>query len=178
MENQQEQQMIQCKTKDNEVVNVRLDWLRQSKTFKTMSEDMGLDLDDPNLIFPVSALTTASFQKCMEWCQHHIEVPDAEFARDPITQQAIWFEMNDQEKQFFKIKSKELENLLIAATYLDIRSLYLYAVQAMTAVIMELQAEEHHDELRELLGEPDDLTPEQKEKIKKENVYSLTLTKK
>uniref|UniRef100_A0A915DYC8 Skp1-related protein n=1 Tax=Ditylenchus dipsaci TaxID=166011 RepID=A0A915DYC8_9BILA len=175
---EKQQQVIQCKTKDNEVLGVPLEWLHQSKTFKTMSEDMGLDLNDLNLVFPVSALTTATFQKCMEWCQHHIGVPDAEFTKDPVLNQGIWFEMNDQEKQFFKIDFKELEKLVIAANYLDIKSLYLYSCQVLTAKLMELQDEKHHDELRKLFELTDDYTPEEKEKIKKENVYSLTSTKK
>uniref|UniRef100_A0A915EJL4 SKP1 component POZ domain-containing protein n=1 Tax=Ditylenchus dipsaci TaxID=166011 RepID=A0A915EJL4_9BILA len=144
-------QVIQCKTKDNEVVGVPLDWLRQSKTLKTMLDNMILDLNDPNLVFPVSALTSPIFKKCMEWCQHHIGVPDAVVTCDPITYNRIWFEMNWQERQFFKIELKELKILLLAANYLDIKSLYLYTAQALAALLIEKQ--ENFEEVRALTGE-------------------------
>ena len=62
---------------------------------------------------------------------------------------------------------EELEELIMAADYLNIQSLYLYACQAAASKLKGKSSEE----IRSLLGLPDDLTEDEKEAIRRENVW-------
>jgi S-phase kinase-associated protein 1 len=62
---------------------------------------------------------------------------------------------------------EELEELIMAANYLDIQSLYLYGCQAAAGQLKGKSPEE----IRSLLGLPDDLTDEEKAAIRRENVW-------
>lgn len=62
---------------------------------------------------------------------------------------------------------EDLEELIMASDYLNIQSLYLYACQAAASQLKGKAP----DEIRSLLGLPDDLTEEEKEAIRRENVW-------
>lgn len=62
---------------------------------------------------------------------------------------------------------EELEELIAAADYMQVQSLYLYACQAAAAQLKGKTSEQ----IREILGLTDDMTEEEKEIIRRENVW-------
>uniref|UniRef100_A0A915EVD9 SKP1 component dimerisation domain-containing protein n=1 Tax=Ditylenchus dipsaci TaxID=166011 RepID=A0A915EVD9_9BILA len=78
-------------------------------------------------------------------CDAHIGEPELEIKEDEHTRERIGFRSN----------------------YLDIKSLYLYGCQRVAAEIRGKSPEA----IREMFELEDDLTDEEKEKIKKDNVW-------
>ncbi|KAI1693668.1 skp1 family, dimerization domain-containing protein [Ditylenchus destructor] len=74
------------------------------------------------------------------------DVPDPEVKEDPATRERIWFTLNDYENKFYDVP-----------------------VDIMAEA--ELIKNKSPEEIRDLLGLEDDLTPEEKEEIKKQNVW-------
>lgn len=70
-------------------------------------------------------------------------------------------------QDYFNIDMEDLEELIAAADYLQIQSLYLYACQAAAGRLKGKTSEE----IREILGMTDDLTEEEKEAIRRDNVW-------
>ncbi|KAI1706648.1 skp1 family, dimerization domain-containing protein [Ditylenchus destructor] len=81
-----------------------------------------------------------------------------------------WFVFNEFEQQFLKSKTmNELSEIWVAARYLDVKSLDLFISQEIAARLVEVLGDDQ--KVRDLLGEPDDLTEEEKDKIRKENIW-------
>ncbi|KAI1718335.1 skp1 family, dimerization domain-containing protein [Ditylenchus destructor] len=160
--------LIKCQPGENEsdIIEVPFKQIKQSHTFHNMFRDLGCDLDE-NFVFPMPAVKPDVFQKVVEWTANHIGVPDPEVKEDPTTRERVWFTLNDYENKFFDVPVDITAELLTAANYLDIKHLYLYGCQKMAELIKSKTPEE----IRELLGLEDDLTPEEKEEIKKQNVW-------
>ncbi|KAH7707009.1 S-phase kinase-associated protein 1 [Aphelenchoides avenae] len=143
---------ISCLTSDNEKIEVDVDVLRLSHTFDTMYRDLGLE---------------ESGEKVVEWCTEHKGQPDPVIEQDPNTRELKWFTLSDYEKAFFEVPVDELEELVMAANYLDIKSLYYFGCQSIAALIKGKSP----DEIRALFGLEDDLTEEEKAEIRKQNPW-------
>ena len=93
--------------------------------------------------------------------------PDPVIEQDPNTHERKWFTLTDYEKAFFAVPVEELEELVMAANYLDIKSLYYLGCQSIAALIKGKSP----DEIRALFGIEDDLTEEEKAEIRKQNPW-------
>uniref|UniRef100_A0A183C3H6 Skp1 domain-containing protein n=1 Tax=Globodera pallida TaxID=36090 RepID=A0A183C3H6_GLOPA len=78
-----------------------------------------------------------------------------------------WFTLDEFEKNFFIISVEELAALLHASNLLNIKSLYDYSCQSMASLLKS----KNNGEIREMFGIEDDLTEEQKEKIRQKNIW-------
>lgn len=160
---------IPCITADDEIVNVEAGLLQQSKTFRDLWKDMNIT-EESQLVefkFMVKQITKPIFLKVVEWMKSHIGQSDPVVQEDPVTRERIWFTLADNEKQFFQVTIEELAELLTAGNFLDLKSMYLYGCQTMAGIIKDKSPEE----VRELLGLEDDLTEEEKEEIRRKNVW-------
>ncbi|KAI1718319.1 skp1 family, dimerization domain-containing protein [Ditylenchus destructor] len=160
--------LIKCHPGENEsdIIEVPFKQIKQSHTFHNMFRDLGGDLDK-NFFFPMPAVKPEIFQKVVEWTANHIAVPDPEVKEDPTTRERVWFTLNDYENKFFDVPADVMAELLTAANYLDIKHLYMYGCQKLAERIKDKSPEE----IRAMFGLEDDLTPEDKDEIKKQNVW-------
>uniref|UniRef100_A0A915E613 Skp1-related protein n=1 Tax=Ditylenchus dipsaci TaxID=166011 RepID=A0A915E613_9BILA len=158
---------VTVKTQGGELFQVELAVISQSKTFSQMYEDLNLAEGD-QFEFPIPAVTSKVFEKVLQWCTDHVGgVPEPVIQEDPATRERIWFELNDAEKAFYNVPIEQIVELLLAANYLDIKSLYLYGCQTVASLIKNKTVEE----VRELLQLEDDMTEEEKDQIRKDNVW-------
>uniref|UniRef100_A0A914I1S6 Skp1-related protein n=1 Tax=Globodera rostochiensis TaxID=31243 RepID=A0A914I1S6_GLORO len=163
------QKEVPCDCKDGERVQVRVSLLLQSKTFADMWKDLNLsskDLPD-SLVFPMSTISAPIFKKVGNWMENHVGKPQPVIEEDPNTHERKWFTLTDYEKEFFNVDVEELAELLVAANFLNLQSLYIYGCQSMAALMKEKTPEE----IRNLFGIPDDLTEEEKAEIRRKNVW-------
>ena len=160
---------VVCVTSDSEKIAVDVDVLRLSHTFDTMYRDLGLGESGGAFEgeFPVKNVESRVFHKVVEWCENHKGQPDPVVEQDPNTRERKWFTFNEYEKKFLEVPVEELEELVMAANYLDIKSLYYYGCQAIAALIKGKSP----DEIRALFGIEDDLTEEEKNEIRKQNPW-------
>ncbi|KAI1731236.1 skp1 family, dimerization domain-containing protein [Ditylenchus destructor] len=166
--NVNDDKMIKCQPGENQsdTVEVPFKQIKQSHTFFNMFRDLEGNLDD-TFFFPMPLVKPEIFQKIVEWTANHIGVPEPEVKEDPATRERTWFTMDDYENKFFDLPVDVFAELLTAANYLDIKHLYLYGCQKLAERVKDKTPEE----IREMFGLEDDLTPEEKEEIKKQNVW-------
>uniref|UniRef100_A0A915M7M9 Skp1-related protein n=1 Tax=Meloidogyne javanica TaxID=6303 RepID=A0A915M7M9_MELJA len=170
---------IKCKTSDGGVINVRVSHLLQSSVFKNMWKvlDFGFEIilladldmspkDLEEFEFKVNVETNI-FSKVVEWMGEHIGKPDPKIEDDPATRQRKPLAFSEYETDFFKVGVEEIANMIKAANYLDIKSLYYSGCQALANVIGNKTPEE----LRELFGLEDDLTEDEKADIRRRNMW-------
>ncbi|KAI1731179.1 skp1 family, dimerization domain-containing protein [Ditylenchus destructor] len=119
--------------------------------------------------FPLVNVNANVFRKVIEWCEEHYGQPDPELQVDQSTLETIHFVYTPFEEKFLDVSIPVLQELLTAANFLDIRSLYLYACQKAALTMMGKSVEQ----VREEWGFADDLTEEEKEAIKKEHAWAF-----
>uniref|UniRef100_A0A914LFQ2 Skp1-related protein n=2 Tax=Meloidogyne incognita group TaxID=654580 RepID=A0A914LFQ2_MELIC len=164
---EQMQMEIKCKTSDGGVINVRVSHLLQSSVFKNMWKDLDMSPKDlEEFEFKVNVETNI-FSKVVEWMGEHIGKPDPKIEDDPATRQRKPLAFSEYETDFFKVGVEEIANMIKAANYLDIKSLYYSGCQALANVIGNKTPEE----LRELFGLEDDLTEDEKADIRRRNMW-------
>uniref|UniRef100_A0A914H3B4 SKP1 component dimerisation domain-containing protein n=1 Tax=Globodera rostochiensis TaxID=31243 RepID=A0A914H3B4_GLORO len=160
---------VQCECAGGKRVQVRVSLLLQSKAFADILKCLGLSPTDlpQDFVFPLKTIPMAVFRKIVDWMEHRVGKPEPLVEMDPITQAHKWFTLDEFEKNFFVIKVEELAALLHASNLLDIKSLFDYSCQSMASLLQSKNA----GEIREMLGIEDDLTEEQKEKIRQKNIW-------
>nr|CAD2194143.1 unnamed protein product [Meloidogyne enterolobii] len=164
---EQMQMEIKCKTSDGGVINVCVSHLLQSNVFMNMWKDLDMSPKDlEEFEFKVN-VETNTFSKVVEWMGEHIGKPDPKIEDDPATRQRKALTLSEYETDFFKVGVEEIANLIKAANYLDIKSLYYYGCQAMANFIGNKTPEE----IRELFGLEDDLTEDEKADIRRRNMW-------
>ncbi|KAH7718731.1 SKR-1 protein [Aphelenchoides avenae] len=130
-------QQVTCETSNQELITVELEVLRLSHTFDDMYKNLGLEEEGGEFpgTFPVKNIEARVFKKVVDWCKAHKGQPDPVVKKDPVTRESIWFEFTDDDRAFFDMPVQELLELVMAANYLDIRSLYEYGCQAIADLV-------------------------------------------
>ena len=165
------QTKVPCETKEGDKVPVKVALLLISRTFETMWKDLNMSSASgdqvENYVFPVKAISTRTFKKVVEWLEEHVGKPVPVIEEDAATKERKWFTLTEYEQSFFEVNVEELAELLVAGNFLDIPSLYLYGCQSMASIIKDKNPEE----IRAMFGLEDDLTEEEKQEIKRKNVW-------
>lgn len=174
---------IQCKTLNNKKIKVSLDCLTQCGTFTEMKKTLKLE---KNFIFYVE-IKENIFRKVINWCKNHIgnffknaknyfnsyiytfigiEVPF--ITNNELTHDRNWFIFSEYERNFFDaLEIDKLTDILRAASYLDLQSLYIFGCQEMASRICNCTPEE----IRDILQIKDDLSVNEKAEIQKSNIW-------
>nr|CAD2200549.1 unnamed protein product [Meloidogyne enterolobii] len=169
---EQKQRKIKCVTWDDKVVEVEWYLMMQCGAFVLLWESLNLeDAANPealdNFNFPLNEITEECFVKVVEWLRNHQGLGPIEIKYDHITGERKWFTLTEWEKNFFEIDFEFLKEVYLASNFLDIKSLYYYCAQEAARCIMDKSAQE----IRDMLGLPDDLTDEEKAAIAREYEY-------
>uniref|UniRef100_A0A915CR10 Skp1-related protein n=1 Tax=Ditylenchus dipsaci TaxID=166011 RepID=A0A915CR10_9BILA len=154
-------QEVVVTTKDGDQLTVDASLLRQCKALG-LTEGAN---QPANLT--VNEVSTPIFKKVLEWCEEHKDLKEPVVQDHPITGERIRFILNNYEKKFFDIPADEIMELLTAANYLNLESMYLFGCQSMAVLLNNKSLEE----VRKLLKLQDDLTEEQKEAVRKEHAW-------
>ncbi|KAI3413320.1 hypothetical protein GPALN_010817 [Globodera pallida] len=160
---------VQCECAGGRRVQVRVSLLLQSKAFADVLKSLDLSPTDlpEDFVFPLKTIPVDVFRKMAEWMEHRVGKPEPLVEMDPITQARKWFTLDEFEKNFFIISVEELTALLHASNLLNIKSLFDYSCQSMASLLKS----KNNGEIREMFGIEDDLTEEQKEKIRQKNIW-------
>uniref|UniRef100_A0A915DXA1 Skp1-related protein n=1 Tax=Ditylenchus dipsaci TaxID=166011 RepID=A0A915DXA1_9BILA len=90
----------------------------------------------------VNEVSTPIFKKVLEWCEEHKDDKEPVVQDDPQTGDRIWFTLTAYEKNFFDVPVENIVELLTAANYLDLKSMYLFGCQSMANLILNKSPEE------------------------------------
>jgi S-phase kinase-associated protein 1 len=151
------------------VFEVPLEVISLSTTIKNMIDDLGEDMDS-NTPIPLNNVTARNLERAINFCTHHAEanpkgVKDAEPAEGEQPKKPA--EMDEWETAFVTMDQGELFELILAANYLDIKPMLDLTCKAVANMIKGKSPEE----IRKTFNIKNDFTPEEEEKIRKENEW-------
>ena len=170
---------MKLKSKQEEIFEVEKEVACRSVTVKNMVEDTGLDTPVPLPMVDSKILVRASSRararpsgcsravrgraalrqiKVIEYCKYHHK---AEIESLPEDEKNVW------DKDFVKVDDETLFNLILAANYLDIKSLLDLTCKTVADEIKGKTPEE----IRVRFNIKNDFTPEEEEEVKRENAW-------
>ncbi|KRX34901.1 S-phase kinase-associated protein 1 [Trichinella murrelli] len=171
---------------DGKVFEVDLQAIQLSKTVKTMLEGSLCFDGEQNIVeaIPLPNVCSAVLEKILLYCEHHKnDVPEEE---KNVKMKEIKEETNNEEEQinvygreeeeeemsewdseFLDVDQSTLLDIILAANYLEIKSLLDIACLAVAKMMKGKSAEE----IRRTFNIKNDFTPEEEEQIRRENAW-------
>ncbi|MED6121326.1 SCF ubiquitin ligase complex protein SKP1b [Stylosanthes scabra] len=148
---------ITLKSSDGEAFEVDEAVALESQTIKHMIED---DCADSGI--PLPNVTSKILAKVIEYCKKHV---DAAASEEKPTEEDL--KMWDAE--FVKVDQATLFDLILAANYLNIKSLLDLTCQSVADMIKGKTPEE----IRKTFNIKNDFTPEEEEEVRRENQWAF-----
>jgi len=154
---------ITLKSSDGETFEVEEAVALESQTIKHMIED---DCADNGI--PLPNVTSKILSKVIEYCKKHVEATKATTAAEersasPDDDLKAW------DVEFVKVDQATLFDLILAANYLNIKSLLDLTCQTVADMIKGKTPEE----IRKTFNIKNDFTPEEEEEVRRENQWAF-----
>ena len=148
---------ITLKSSDGEAFEVDEAVALESQTIKHMIED---DCADSGI--PLPNVTSKILAKVIEYCKKHVEAanPEDKPSEDDLK---AW------DAEFVKVDQATLFDLILAANYLNIKSLLDLTCQTVADMIKGKTPEE----IRKTFNIKNDFTPEEEEEVRRENQWAF-----
>jgi len=156
-------QNVKLQPSDNQdsPIEVPIEVANMSVTIKNMLEDLGSTTDVP---IPLHNVSSKILKKVVEYCTHHVQhpTPKSDSKDEKKTDDIIpW------DKEFCTVDQATLFELILAANYLDIKPLLDLTCKTVANMIKGKTPEE----IRKTFNIKNDFTPEEEEKVRKENEW-------
>jgi len=152
-----ENEMVTLTSSDNEKFEVSQEVAFKSETIKNMIEDTGMDAP-----IPLPNVSSKILAKVIEYCKHHVEAKKAEGA--PSEEDTKNFDT-----EFVKVDQATLFELILAANYLNIKTLLDLTCMTVANMIKGKTPEE----IRKTFNIKNDFTPEEEEEVRRENQWAF-----
>ncbi|PIA44727.1 hypothetical protein AQUCO_01700372v1 [Aquilegia coerulea] len=146
---------VTLNSSDGESFDVEEVVITQSQTIKHMIED---DCADNGI--PLPNVTAKILAKVIEYCKKHVEVEGQSTEQE---------ELKTWDADFVKVDQATLYDLILAANYLNIKSLLDLTCQTVADMIKGKTPEE----IRKTFNIKNDFTPEEEEAVRRENQWAF-----
>lgn len=157
---------VDLKSSDGDKLSISLEIANMSETIKNVIEDAG-QTEEIDLI----TVNTKSIERFVKYYEYHLTYPYPEGYRDKLRMDQVI----DFDKELCNIPDKELFELAIAADYLGCEDLKILTCITMANKIKEIGQPnlpgDPVQRIRDYLGIENDFTPEEEEKLRKENKW-------
>ncbi|KDP36889.1 hypothetical protein JCGZ_08180 [Jatropha curcas] len=150
---------ITLKSADGETFEVDEAVALESQTIKHMIED---DCADNGI--PLPNVTSKILSKVIEYCKKHVETPKSDDRPSSADE-----ELKTWDADFVKVDQATLFDLILAANYLNIKSLLDLTCQTVADMIKGKTPEE----IRKTFNIKNDFTPEEEEEVRRENQWAF-----
>ena len=153
---------LQPSDDEKATVEVPIEAAHMSTTIKNMLDDLGEDASGIDI--PLHNVTAKVLNKVVEYCTYHVENPvKADDKKDDKNTADIlpW------DQKFCEVDQATLFELILAANYLDIKPLLDLTCKTVANMIKGKTPEE----IRKTFNIKNDFTPEEEEKVRKENEW-------
>jgi S-phase kinase-associated protein 1 len=147
---------------EGEAIEVEEDIAVMSVLVKSMIDDSGAEED-----IPLPNVKKTTLDRVIEFCQHHKDEPLQEIEK-PLKTNNIKDVVSTWYGEFVDVKIEELYEIILAANYLDIKSLLELTCAAVAAMMKGKSIEE----IRDLFNIENDFTAEEEEQIREENKWA------
>jgi len=160
--------MIRMITKDKEVLEVAEKTVMAATAMKDIINNLGKDaIMESGIDLP--PISMAQLKAVVKWVEDHEGKPEYDWSVDEITNERNWAKLTDEDKKYLEpMELAEYIELLDAAHFMGVESLRWSVTQSIAGKIKDKSV----DEIRAYFNEPDDLTPEEKEAIRKEDIWA------
>ncbi|KAF8406619.1 hypothetical protein HHK36_008709 [Tetracentron sinense] len=148
---------VTLKSSDGETFDVDEAVAVESQTIKHMIEDNCADNG-----IPLPNVTSKILSKVIEYCKKHVETPK-------IEDRGIDEELKNWDAEFVKVDQATLFDLILAANYLNIKSLLDLTCETVADMIKGKTPEE----IRKTFNIKNDFTPEEEEEVRRENQWAF-----
>ncbi|KAF7129298.1 hypothetical protein RHSIM_Rhsim10G0207900 [Rhododendron simsii] len=148
---------ITLKSSDGEAFEVEEVVALESQTIKHMIED-----DCADSVIPLPNVTSKILAKVIEYCKKHVETPKTE-------DRSAEDELKTWDAEFVKVEQPVLFDLILAANYLNIKSLLDLTCQTVADMIKGKTPEE----IRKTFNIKNDFTPDEEEEVRRENQWAF-----
>ncbi|MFS7930061.1 putative S-phase kinase-associated protein [Helianthus anomalus] len=146
--------VIVLKSSDGETFEVEETVALESQTIKHMIED-----DCADTVIPLPNVTSKILSKVIEYCKKHVQADDKSPDED----------LKSFDSDFVKVDQGTLFDLILAANYLNIKSLLDLTCQTVADMIKGKTPEE----IRKTFNIKNDFTPEEEEEVRRENAWAF-----
>ena len=147
----------------NEIREVSVKSAMMSDTIKNMLNDLGDDASNVPIVLP--NINSKILGKIIEYCNYHVNNDNTKLVKDSTEKGKD--EITPWDVDFCKIDQKDLFELILAANYLDIKPLLDLTCKTVANMIKGKTPEE----IRITFNIKNDFTPEEEEKVRKENEW-------
>ncbi|KAK4481398.1 hypothetical protein RD792_012300 [Penstemon davidsonii] len=151
---------ITLRSSDGEVFEVDEAVAVESQTIKHLIEDECAD----NVI-PLPNVTGKILAKVIEYCKRHVDAAAASKAED----NKLDDDLKAFDADFVKVDQATLFDLILAANYLNIKTLLDLTCQTVADMIKGKTPEE----IRKTFNIKNDFTPEEEEEVRRENQWAF-----
>ncbi|XP_057541583.1 SKP1-like protein 1B [Amaranthus tricolor] len=151
---------ITLKSCDGETFEVEEQVVLESQTIKHMVED-----DCADSVIPLPNVTSKILAKVIEYCKKHVDSPKS--SENNVRQ--VDEELKTWDADFVRVDQATLFDLILAANYLNIKSLLDLTCQTVADMIKGKTPEE----IRKTFNIKNDFTPEEEEEVRRENQWAF-----
>jgi len=157
---------IRLASNDNVVVTVDRVVAERSVLIKNLIEDLG-DEAVAGTPIPLPNVNHAVLQKVVEWCEHHRN-DVAQSGDDDNDNRKKTTDIEEWDQKFMQVDQEMLFEIILAANYMDIKSLLDVGCKTVANMIKGKSPEE----IRKTFNITNDFTPEEEEQIRRENEWA------
>ena len=153
---------LQPSDDEKATVEVPIEAAHMSATIKNMLDDLGEDAS--GIAIPLHNVTSKVLTKVVEYCTYHVENP---VKSDDKKDDKNTADILPWDQKFCEVDQATLFELILAANYLDIKPLLDLTCKTVANMIKGKTPEE----IRKTFNIKNDFTPEEEEKVRKENEW-------
>lgn len=154
--------IITIVTSDHKEIEVKKEIIQLSILIKDMLEDTFEEEYEEQIKIPIPNVESKIFQKVLEYCEYHFDkIPS--IIEKPLKKK-IEDVICDWDKKFLELDKSFLIDLIMAANYLNIKSL----LELLCAKISSMIQGKTPEQIRKEFYIKNDFTPEEELKIKDE----------
>jgi len=151
-----------CDMEEGAFIEVPKDVATMSVTIKNLVEDLPTSSDVP---IPLHNVTKKILEKVIVYCTYHTEHPLPKTDGDEDKKSSD--DITPWDKEFCDVDQNTLFELILAANYLDIKPLLDLTCKTVANMLRGKSPEE----IRKLFNIKNDFTPEEEERIRRENEW-------
>ena len=154
--------MLKLLSSEGETFEVEEDVASKSMLIKNMVEDSGTDEE-----IPLPNVKSAVLAKVIEYCRHYRDAMPPEIEK-PLKSAFLSDVVAPWDASFVEVEQEMLFELILAANYLDIKSLLDLTCAKVASMIKGKTPEE----IRKTFNIENDFTPEEEAQVREENKWA------
>mmetsp|Transcript_59662 Transcript_59662/g.169722 ORF Transcript_59662/g.169722 Transcript_59662/m.169722 type:complete len:165 (-) Transcript_59662:118-612(-) len=155
-----EGELVKLKSSQGEIFEVDTEVACMSTLIKNMVDDSGTDEE-----IPLPNVKTAILSKVIDYCKYHANDPPAEIQKPLKSTNLIECGVSEWDSEYVNIEQEVLFELILAANYLDIKSL----LDLTCAKVASMIKGKNTEEIRKQFNIVNDFTPEEEAQVREEN---------